>query len=306
MFQVNDNLIEKKQQESQFDILLFMRERNYFFKIPEQSLTSLNSLYKYLSVCAKIELKQAKNKMVESKDSDENTQETDRNKNIRNIGEIQNKINNNNNKEKKDNPIYKISELEQKIKEMKIISDRRYHDLKEENSKLNIMNFEISQNIISLKTKVKNLEEKLFKIQSRDLWKQIVNYNLYHLNIQKTGDYDERIGKIISELKKFKNSQIYIKFFEDVNAIINKGNLTAHDFEKKLPIGMKVNYIDVLFKNQRLPNISSAEIKFVKKILMSIKTEVILERFVQDKNALYENMERMDLRKVISDAITKK
>ena len=39
---------------------------------------------------------------------------------------------------------------------------------------------------------------------------------------------------------------------------------------------------------------------------MSIKTEVILERFVQDKNALYENMERMDLRKVISDAITKK
>ena len=115
---------------------------------------------------------------------------------------------------------------------MKIISDRRYHDLKEENSKLNIMNFEISQNIISLKTKVKNLEEKLFKIQSRDLWKQIVNYNLYHLNIQKIGDYDERIAKIISELKKFKNSQIYIKFFEDVNAIINKGNLTAHDFEK--------------------------------------------------------------------------
>ena len=305
MFQVNDNLIEKKHQESQFDILLFMRERNYFFKIPEQSLTSLNSLYKYLSVCAKIELKHAKNKMVESKDSDENTQETDRKINIRNLGEIQNKINNNN-KEKKDDPIYKISELEQKIKEMKIISDRRYHDLKEENSKLNIMNFEISQNIISLKTKVKNLEEKLFKIQSRDLWKQIVNYNLYHLNIQKTGDYDERIGKIISELKKFKNSQIYIKFFEDVNAIINKGNLTAHDFEKKLPIGMKVNYIDVLFKNQRLPNISSAEIKFVKKILMSIKTEVILERFVQDKNALYENMERMDLRKVISDAITKK
>ena len=69
---------------------------------------------------------------------------------------------------------------------------------------------------------------------------------------------------------------------------------------------MKVNYIDVLFKNQRLPNISSAEIKFVKKILMSIKTEVILERFVQDKNALYENMERMDLKKVIFDAITKK
>ena len=162
MFQVNDDLIEKKHQESQFDILLFMRERNYFFKIPEQSLTSLNSLYKYLSVCAKIELKQAKNKMVESKDSDENTQETDRNKNIRNIGEIQNKINNNN-KEKKDDPIYKISELEQKIKEMKIISDRRYYDLKEENSKLNIMNFEISQNIISLKTKVKNLEEKSLK-----------------------------------------------------------------------------------------------------------------------------------------------
>ena len=39
MFQVNDNLIEEKHQESQFDILLFMRERNYFFKIPEQSLT---------------------------------------------------------------------------------------------------------------------------------------------------------------------------------------------------------------------------------------------------------------------------
>jgi hypothetical protein len=69
---------------------------------------------------------------------------------------------------------------------------------------------------------------------------------------------------------------------------------------------MKVNYIDILFKNQRLPNISSSEIKLVKKILMSIKTEVILERFVINKNALYENMERMDLKKVIFDAITKK
>ena len=227
MFQVNDNLIEEKHLESQFDILLFMRERNYFFKIPEQSLTSLNSLYKYLCVCAKRDLKQDKNQITESKDSDENTQETDKKKSIRNAKEIQNKANNY--KEKEDDPNYKISKLEQQLKEMKITSDKRYYDLKEENSKLN---FEINQKFISLNTKVKNLEEKLFKIQSRDLWKQIVNYNLYHLNIQKTGDYDERISKIISELKKIKNSQIYIKFFEDVNAIINKGNVTAHDFEK--------------------------------------------------------------------------
>lgn len=227
MFQVNDNLMEEKHQESQFDILLFMREMNYSFKIPEQSLTSLNSLYKYLCVCAKRGLKQDKNKINESKDSDENTQETDKKKSIRNEKEIQNKANNN--KEKEDDLNYKISKLEQQLKEMKITSDKRYYDLKEENSKLN---FEINQKFISLNTKVKNLEEKLFKIQSRDLWKQIVNYNLYHLNIQKTGDYDERISKIISELKKIKNSQIYIKFFEDVNGIINKGNVTAHDFEK--------------------------------------------------------------------------
>jgi hypothetical protein len=230
MFQVNDNLMEEKHQESQFDILLFMREMNYSFKIPEQSLTSLNSLYKYLCVCAKKGLKQDKNKINGSKDSDGNTQETDKKKSIRNEKEIQNKANNN--KEKEDDLNYKISKLEQQLKEMKITSDKRYYDLKEENSKLNNQNFEINQKFISLNTKVKNLEEKLFKIQSRDLWKQIVNYNLYHLNIQKTGDYDERISKIISELKKIKNSQIYIKFFEDVNAIINKGNVTAHDFEK--------------------------------------------------------------------------
>ena len=230
MFQVNDNLMEEKHQESQFDILLFMREMNYSFKIPEQSLTSLNTLYKYLCVCAKRGLKQDKNQINESKVSDENTQETDKKKSIRNAKEIQNKANNN--KEKEDDLNYKISKLEQQLKEMKITSDKRYYDLKEENSKLNNQNFEINQKFISLNTKVKNLEEKLFKIQSRDLWKQIVNYNLYHLNIQKTGDYDERIIKIISELKKIKNSQIYIKFFEDVNAIINKGNVTAHDFEK--------------------------------------------------------------------------
>ena len=230
MFQVNDNLMEEKHQESQFDILLFMREMNYSFKIPEQSLTSLNSLYKYLCVCAKKGLKQDKNKINGSKDSDGNTQETDKKKSIRNEKEIQNKANNN--KEKEDDLNYKISKLEQQLKEMKITSDKRYYDLKEENSKLNNQNFEINQKFISLNTKVKNLEEKLFKIQSRDLWKQIVNYNLYHLNIQKTGDYDERISKIISELKKIKNSKIYIKFFEDVNAIINKGNVTAHDFEK--------------------------------------------------------------------------
>ena len=227
MFQVNDNLMEEKDQESQFDILLFMREMNYSFKIPEQSLTSLNTLYKYLCVCAKRGLKQDKNQINESKVSDENTQETDKKKSIRNAKEIQNKANNN--KEKEDDLNYKISKLEQQLKEMKITSDKRYYDLKEENSKLN---FEINQKFISLNTKVKNLEEKLFKIQSRDLWKQIVNYNLYHLNIQKTGDYDERISKIISELKKIKNSQIYIKFFEDVNDIINKGNVTVHDFEK--------------------------------------------------------------------------
>jgi len=80
MFQVNDNLMEEKHQESQFDILLFMREMNYSFKIPEQSLTSLNSLYKYLCVCAKKGLKQDKNKINGSKDSDGNTQETDKKK----------------------------------------------------------------------------------------------------------------------------------------------------------------------------------------------------------------------------------
>ena len=227
LFQVNDNLMEEKHQESQFDILIFMGEMNYSFNIPEQSLTSLNSLYKYLCFCAKRGLKQDKNQINESKVSDENTQETDKKKSIRNAKEIQNKANNN--KVKEDDPNYKISKLEQQLKEMKITSDKRYYDLKEENSKLN---FEINQKFISLNTKVKNLEEKLFKIQSRDLWKQIVNYNLYHLNIQKTGDYDERISKIISELKKIKNSQIYIKFFEDVNDIINKGNVTVHDFEK--------------------------------------------------------------------------
>ena len=80
LFQVNDNLMEEKHQESQFDILIFMGEMNYSFNIPEQSLTSLNSLYKYLCFCAKRGLKQDKNQINESKVSDENTQETDKKK----------------------------------------------------------------------------------------------------------------------------------------------------------------------------------------------------------------------------------
>ena len=291
MFDVNDNLMDKEVSICEKDLLIFIKEKNNFFNIPEERLINLNSLSEYLSNCTKMDFDSEKNKNNDSKDSDEKTQETEGKKEIKNEGSPN--ATNKNGKENENDFSDKILKLTQQINEMKMTYDKRFSDLTEENSRL-------SKNQLTLNTKVKNLEEKLFNIQSRDLWKQIVNYNLYHLNIEKTGDYDERIGKIISKLKTYKNSGLYIRFFKDVNDIINKGNLRAHDFEKKIPIGLEPNYIDVLFKNQVLPRIASSEVKFVKKILKEIKVEAMLQRYLLGIKAIDENEKEFDFQKILS------
>ena len=101
-------------------------------------------------------------------------------------------------------------------------------------------------------------------------------------------------------MKTYKNSGLYIRFFKDVNDIINKGNLRAHDFEKKIPIGLEPNYIDVLFKNQVLPRIASSEVKFVKKILKEIKVEAMLQRYLLGIKAIDENEKEFDFQKILS------
>ena len=200
-----------------------------------------------------------------------------------------------------------IGELRKELKNLEI-------NFKEEkanhNTEIKKMNGEIAQlkekniifgdNQIHLKRRIDNLEDKLFKIQSRDILKKIVNYNLYHLQIDKIGDYDERIQNIIFKLRSFKNSDLYIRFFQDIKSIINKGDSLAHTFEKKLPYGMNKSYLDLLLNNLSLPSISFSEKKTVKKILINIKTEDMIKRFLTGLQIIDKN-EKFDLEKILAE-----
>jgi len=172
--------------------------------------------------------------------------------------------------------------------------------MNEEIAQLKDKNIIFGDNQINLKRRIDNLEDKLFIIQSRDILKKIVNYNLYHLQIDKIGDYDERIQNIIFKLRSFKNSDLYIRFFQDIKTIINKGDSLAHTFEKKLPYGMNKSYLDLLLNNLSLPSISFSEKKTVKKILINIKTEDMINRFLTGLQIIDKN-EKFDLKKILAD-----
>ena len=128
--------------------------------------------------------------------------------------------------------------------------NRDYSNLKSDYSNFKVSNSNLRASHMNLNTKVINLQSKIDLIQSRDLWKKIVNYNLYYLDLKKEGKYDERINNIIKKVKHYKNSELYIRFLGEIKEIIENGNSTAYSYPKKYPIGMNVNYIDELLDNQ--------------------------------------------------------
>ena len=147
--------------------------------------------------------------------------------------------------------------------------------------------------------KIQNIESKLQSIQSRDLWKAIVNYNLYHLGIGKKGYYYERVEDIINKLQKYKNSEVYIKFFKNVKEFIITGNEYAHDFSKKFIVGMETRYVDTLIKEAKFSDMSFPEIKSVKKILIKINAEQMLKRYIDGGDAVDDNQEKIDIQNVL-------
>ena len=146
--------------------------------------------------------------------------------------------------------------------------------------------------------KIQNIESKLQSIQSRDLWKAIVNYNLYHLGIGKKGYYYERVEGIINKLQKYKNSEVYIKFFKNVKEFIITGNEYAHDFSKKFIVGMETRYVDTLIKETKF-DMSYPEIKSVKKILIKINAEQMLKRYIDGGDVVDDNQEKIDIQNVL-------
>ena len=307
MLYVEDIFSEEEASDCENQVLGILKNHNNYFNIPEKYLNNLDTISAYLSTCDIKNFHSEIKKNNELKNMEENIQEKEE-KDIKIGNEIileqQDKI-------KGEDSKYEISKLRKEIKNFEINFTKA---LKEEkanhNTEIKKMNEEIAQlkekniifgdNQVNLKRRIDNLEDKLFKIQSRDILKKIVNYNLYHLQIDKIGDYDERIQNIIFKLRSFKNSDLYIRFFQDIKTIINKADSLAHTFEKKLPYGMNKSYLDLLLNNLSLPSISFSEKKTVKKILINIKTEDMIKRFLTGLQIIDKN-EKFDLKKILAD-----
>jgi hypothetical protein len=307
MLYVEDIFSEEEASDCENQVLGILKKHNNYFNIPEKYLNNLDTISAYLSTCDIKNFHSEIKKNNELKNMEENIQKKEE-KDIKIGNEIileqQDKI-------KGEDSKYEISKLRKEIKNFEINFTKA---LKEEkanhNTEIKKMNEEIAQlkekniifgdNQVNLKRRIDNLEDKLFKIQSRDILKKIVNYNLYHLQIDKIGDYDERIQNIIFKLRSYKNSDLYIRFFQDIKTIINKGDSLAHTFEKKLPYGMNKSYLDLLLNNLSLPSISFSEKKTVKKILINIKTEDMINRFLTGLQIIDKN-EKFDLKKILAD-----
>jgi hypothetical protein len=298
---------EEEASDCEKQVLSILKKHNNYFNIPEKFLNNLDNISDYLSTCDTKKFHSEIKKNNDLKDMEENIQKKEE-KDI-NIGnEI---ILEQHDKIKGEDANNEISELRKEMKNLEIIFTKTFKEeiakhkseikkMNEEITKLKEKNIIFGENQIHLKRRIDNLEDKLFKIQSRDILKKIVNYNLYHLQIDKIGDYDERIQNIIFKLRSFKNSDLYIRFFQDIKSIINKGDSLAHTFEKKLPYGMNKSYLDLLLNNLSLPSISFSEKKTVKKILINIKTEDMIKRFLTGLQIIDKN-EKFDLKKILAD-----
>ena len=303
MLYVEDIFSEEEASDCENQVLGILKNHNNYFNIPEKYLNNLDTISAYLSTCDIKNFHSEIKKNNELKNMEENIQEKEE-KDIKIGNEIileqQDKI-------KGEDSNNEIGELRKELKNLEI---NFKEEMANHNTEIKKMNEEIAQlkekniifgdNQVNLKRRIDNLEDKLFKIQSRDILKKIVNYNLYHLQIDKIGDYDERIQNIIFKLRSFKNSDLYIRFFQDIKTIINKGDSLAHTFEKKLPYGMNKSYLDLLLNNLSLPSISFSEKKTVKKILINIKTEDMIKRFLTGLQIIDKN-EKFDLKKILAD-----
>ena len=80
---------------------------------------------------------------------------------------------------------------------------------------------------------------------------------------------------------------------------INTGNEYAHDFSKKFIVGMETRYVDTLIKEKKFSDMSSSEIKSVKKILKKINTEQMLKRYIDGGDVVDDNQEKIDIQNVL-------
>ena len=307
MLYVEDIFSEEEASDCENQVLGILKKHNNYFNIPEKFLNNLDTISAYLSTCDIKNFHSEIKKNNELKNMEENIQEKEE-KDIKIGNEIileqQDKIkgedsNNEISKLRKEMKNFEIN-FTKALKEEKANHNTEIKKMNEEIAQLKEKNIIFGENQVNLKRRIDNLEDKLFKIQSRDILKKIVNYNLYHLQIDKIGDYDERIQNIIFKLRSFKNSDLYIRFFQDIKSIINKGDSLAHTFEKKLPYGMNKSYLDLLLNNLSLPSISFSEKKTVKKILINIKTEDMIKRFLTGLQIIDKN-EKFDLKKILAD-----
>ena len=303
MLYVEDIFSEEEASDCENQVLGILKKHNNYFNIPEKFLNNLDTISAYLSTCDIKNFHSEIKKNNELKNMEENIQEKEE-KDIKIGNEIileqQDKI-------KGEDSNNEIGELRKELKNLEIYfkEEKANHNteikkMNEEIAQLKEKNIIFGENQVNLKRRIDNLEDKLFIIQSRDILKKIVNYNLYHLQIDKIGDYDERIQNIIFKLRSFSNSDLYIRFFQDIKSIINKGDSLAHTFEKKLPYGMNKSYLDLLLNNLSLPSISFSEKKTVKKILINIKTEDMIKRFLTGLQIIDKN-EKFDLKKILAD-----
>ena len=296
MLYVEDIFSEEEASDCENQVLGILKNHNNYFNIPEKYLNNLDTISAYLSTCDIKNFHSEIKKNNELKNMEENIQEKEE-KDIKIGNEIileqQDKI-------KGEDSNNEIGELRKELKNLKINHNTEIKKMNEEITQLKEKNIIFGDNQVNLKRRIDNLEDKLFKIQSRDILKKIVNYNLYLLQIDKIGDYDERIQNIIFKLRSFSNSDLYIRFFQDIKSIINKGDSLAHTFEKKLPYGMNKSYLDLLLNNLSLPSISFSEKKTVKKILINIKTEDMIKRFLTGLQIIDKN-EKFDLKKILAD-----
>ena len=296
MLYVEDIFSEEEASDCENQVLGILKNHNNYFNIPEKYLNNLDTISAYLSTCDIKNFHSEIKKNNELKNMEENIQEKEE-KDIKIGNEIileqQDKI-------KGEDSNNEIGELRKELKNLKINHNTEIKKMNGEIAQLKEKNIIFGDNQVNLKRRIDNLEDKLFQIQSRDILKKIVNYNLYHLQIDKIGDYDERIQNIIFKLRSFKNSDLYIRFFQDIKSIINKGDSLAHTFEKKLPYGMNKSYLDLLLNNLSLPSISFSEKKTVKKILINIKTEDMIKRFLTGLQIIDKN-EKFDLKKILAD-----
>lgn len=175
LFDLNDNLLEKKIDDCEKNVFQFFKNEIDVFKIPEECFTNIDSLSDFLS---KYKEENDSVQKIDNKSKDsQDTQGIDK-KDIKE-GEVNQFKEQDCDEEKNE-----IKKMMQEMDEMKKCLIELLQ-AKDKQSKVNAR-----ANI-----KIQELDSKIFTIQSGDLWKGIINYHLYHLDIIKRGNNEEKINQ---------------------------------------------------------------------------------------------------------------